>query len=149
MAAKRRSRVELSENARIVLERRYLAKDESGRVVETPEQLFRRVAQSIAQAERIYTLPAHPSRAPSTLLRAGSGRAGGVTARGEALEPRAARKDKRVAYWEERFYDLMTSLRFLPNSPTLGNAGRPLGQLSACFVLPVEDAMASIFETVK
>ena len=75
MAAKRRSRVELSENARIVLERRYLAKDESGRVIETPEQLFRRVAQSIAQAERIYTLPAHPSRAPSTLLRAGSGRA--------------------------------------------------------------------------
>src|SRR3990172_5101134 len=98
MAAKRRSRVELSENARIVLERRYLAKDESGRVVETPEQLFRRVAQSIAQAERIYTLPAHPSRAPSTLLRAGSGRAGCGTPRGEGLQPPTAPQHKQLPY---------------------------------------------------
>src|SRR3990170_2848178 len=99
MAAKRRSRVELSENARIVLERRYLAKDESGRVVETPEQLFRRVTHSIAQAVERYE---------------------SVVARSEAT------KQSRSAYWEERFYDLITSLRFLPNSPTLGNAGRPL-----------------------
>ncbi|HXH22757.1 MAG TPA: vitamin B12-dependent ribonucleotide reductase [Dehalococcoidia bacterium] len=107
----------LSDNARTVLERRYLAKDESGRVIETPEDLFRRVAANIAQAERQY--------AP------------------EGKEAEA------VARWEQAFLDLMVSLRFLPNSPTLGNAGRPLQQLSACFVLPVEDSIAGIFETVK
>ncbi len=107
----------LSENARVVLERRYLAKDERGRLIETPDDLFRRVARNIAEAERIYAPP-------------------------EVAE-------KTVERWEKRFYDLMTSLRFLPNSPTLGNAGRPLQQLSACFVLPVEDSMVGIFETVK
>jgi len=109
--------LELSENARIVLERRYLAKDDEGNVIETPEQLFRRVAGNIAQAEARY-----------------------------GSEEEAS---SRVALWAERFYALMTSLRFLPNSPTLGNAGRPLQQLSACFVLPVEDSMVSIFDAVK
>jgi ribonucleoside-diphosphate reductase alpha chain len=112
-----RSQLPLSDNAIVVLERRYLAKDERGRLVETPEQLFRRVAANIALAERSY--------APAD-------RAGAA-----------------VAQWEKRFYELMTSLRFLPNSPTLGNAGRPLQQLSACFVLPVDDSMEGIFETVK
>jgi ribonucleoside-diphosphate reductase alpha chain len=110
-------KLELSENARTVLERRYLAKDESGRVIETPEGLFRRVAANIARAERLY-VPKEEA--------------------GEA-----------EARWEEAFLALMTSLRFLPNSPTLGNAGRPLQQLAACFVLPVEDSIAGIFETVK
>ncbi len=87
-------------------------------MIETPEELFRRVARTIAHAEVRYA----PSRR-----------------RGEAL----ARE------WEERFYGLMTSLRFLPNSPTLGNAGRPLQQLSACFVIPVEDSLDSIFEAIK
>jgi ribonucleoside-diphosphate reductase alpha chain len=107
----------LSDNGRVVLERRYLAKDARGRLVETPEQLFRRVAHNIALAEATFAPPA---------------RADGVVAEREA-----------------RFYDLMTSLRFLPNSPTLGNAGRAMQQLSACFVLPVEDSMERIFESLK
>lgn len=109
-AQKHTPKLELGENARVVLERRYLGKDLDGNVIETPEELFRRVAVNIAGAEK-------------------------APAEQEA--------------WEQRFYELMTSLRFLPNSPTLGNAGRPLQQLSACFVLPVEDSMIGIFETVK
>jgi ribonucleoside-diphosphate reductase alpha chain len=103
----------LSDNARVVLERRYLAKDAAGNLTETPEQLFRRVANNIAQAETKFAPPA-------------------------ATENVAAR-------YEAQFYDLMTSLRFLPNSPTLGNAGRAMQQLSACFVLPVDDSMEGIF----
>jgi len=116
-ARRANSRVELAENARVVLERRYLAKDGRGNVTETPEQLVRRVAHTIAQAEAAY---AEPSRA------------------------RAA-----VDAAEARFYDLIASMTFLPNSPTLGNAGRPLQQLAACFVLPVEDSMTGIFESLK
>jgi ribonucleoside-diphosphate reductase alpha chain len=107
----------LSDNARVVLERRYLAKDARGKLTETPGQLFRRVARNIALAEAAFVPP--------------------------------AQADATVAAHEARFYDLMTSLRFLPNSPTLGNAGRALQQLSACFVLPVEDSMTGIFETLK
>jgi ribonucleoside-diphosphate reductase alpha chain len=110
----RRLRLPLSANARVVLERRYLARDESGRLIEKAEDLFRRVAHNIAAAEKGY----------------------------------GASKEQ-VATWEERFYSLLTSLRFLPNSPTLGNAGRPLQQLSACFVLPVEDSMTGIFDAIK
>jgi ribonucleoside-diphosphate reductase alpha chain len=103
-----------TQNALKVLEKRYLKKDEEGRVIEGPEDLFRRVAKAVASAEYNY----------------------GVSEAG-ALQ------------LEDEFYSLMTTLQFLPNSPTLMNAGRRLGQLSACFVLPIEDSMESIFEAVK
>jgi len=102
----------LSENALRVLERRYLVKDENGAVMETPSDMFRRVAKNIAQAELRY---------------------------GSAQE---------AALAEEAFYNMMTNLEFMPNSPTLMNAGRGLQQLSACFVLPVEDSMESIFSAI-
>lgn len=101
-------------NAVTVLEKRYLKRNEDGTVIETPEELFRRVARCIASADAQY-------------------------GKSEAEVQRTA----------EEFYELMTSLNFLPNSPTLMNAGRRLGQLSACFVLPVEDSMESIFDAVK
>lgn len=103
----------INENALKVLEKRYLAKDEQGNLLETPEDMFRRVAKTVAYADAAY------------------GNSG------------------QVEIIEQRFYDLMAGLYFLPNSPTLMNAGRPLGQLSACFVLPVEDSMEAIFEAVK
>jgi len=112
-AAVREGAIKLSPNALRVLEKRYLKKDPEGRVVETPEEMFRRVAHSIASAELAYDSQAD------------------------------------VAAREEEFFKLMTNLEFLPNSPTLMNAGRELGQLSACFVLPIEDSMESIFEAVK
>jgi len=105
--------MEISRNARTVLEARYLAKGEDGQPVETPEALLRRVAQAIAAPEAAWSSPAD------------------------------------VKASEEEFYEMMTGLEFLPNSPTLMNAGRPLGQLSACFVLPVEDTMEGIFDAVK
>ena len=106
----------LSKNALKVLEARYLRKDASGKIQETPQKMFQRVASNIAAAEKIY----NPKISDDELFKI-----------------------------EEKFYRMMASLEFLPNSPTLMNAGGALQQLSACFVLPVEDDMASIFEAVK
>jgi ribonucleoside-diphosphate reductase alpha chain len=106
--------LKLTENSIKVLERRYLIKDDGGKVVETPRELFSRVAGAIASSEKNYG----------------------------AAEPEI----KELA---KKFYQMMSSLEFLPNSPTMMNAGRPLGQLSACFVLPIEDTMESIFDAVK
>jgi len=104
--------LQLDDNALLVLRERYLIRDEAGTLLETPEELFRRVACSVSQ--------------------------------GENNDPEGRR-----AEMEEAFYEMMTGLEFLPNSPTLMNAGRPLGQLAACFVLPVEDSLDSIFDSVK
>jgi ribonucleoside-diphosphate reductase alpha chain len=103
----------LSSNALTVLNRRYLRKDGDGQVIETPEEMFRRVAHNVSLAELNY---------PSA---------------------------DRVQEMEEAFYRVMTELKFLPNSPTLMNAGTELGQLAACFVLPVEDSMEGIFDALK
>ncbi|NOY86070.1 MAG: vitamin B12-dependent ribonucleotide reductase [Deltaproteobacteria bacterium] len=107
-------RVELSENARVVLEKRYLKRDEQGDVLESPADLFHRVADNIAQAEARFGADA-----------------------------------EKIRQTAETYFDLMVSLSFMPNSPTLMNAGRELQQLSACFVLPVGDSMESIFDAVK
>jgi ribonucleotide reductase alpha subunit len=98
----------LTSNARVVLEKRYLIKDNNGKVTEQPEDMFFRVAENIASVEK-------------------------------------SDADK----WVEVFYNMMVNLDFLPNSPTLMNAGRELQQLSACFVIPVGDSMEEIFEAVK
>ncbi|MCL2330225.1 MAG: hypothetical protein FWC56_02880, partial [Phycisphaerae bacterium] len=104
----------LSDNALRVLAARYLKKDENGKIVETPAEMFRRVARTMADVEVVY----------------------------------GANQTERDV-WEERFFDLMVSGQFMPNSPTLMNAGREMGMLSACFVLPVRDSISDIFDAIK
>ncbi|MFH2036730.1 MAG: ribonucleotide reductase N-terminal alpha domain-containing protein, partial [Candidatus Zixiibacteriota bacterium] len=107
-------KLDISENSLKVLERRYLKKDDEGKISETPVELFRRVAKAIALPEKKF----------------------------------GATPEEVIAY-EGKFFNMMSSMEFMPNSPTLMNAGRPLGQLSACFVLPIDDSMESIFDAVK
>ncbi len=103
----------LSENAIRVLESRYLLRNAEGEIIESPEDLFRRVACHISKAELVYGDQTMATRC------------------------------------EEQFFNIMNDLKFLPNSPTLMNAGVGSGQLSACFVLPVQDSLESIFTTLK
>ncbi len=109
---------QLNDNARTVIKKRYLIKDASAKPVEQPEDMFWRVARTVAEGDRRY-----------------------------------GASDSSVTGMAEDFYRLMTERRFEPNSPTLMNAGRPLGQLSACFVLPIEDALSNgrdgIYDTLR
>src|SRR6059058_567531 len=117
-ASTRVGTLDLSPNAITVLERRYLVKDEQGRPAERPEDLFWRVARTIADPDRRY-----------------------------------GASDKAVEGLAETFFELMATRAWMPNSPTLMNAGRPLGQLSACFVLPVDDCLSNgqsgIYDTLR
>lgn len=110
----KKEEINLTVNSIKVLERRYLKRDEKGKVMEAPEELFLRVAEVVAEPDKNY----------------------GAT-------------DSEVEKGVEEFYEMMANLEFMPNSPTLMNAGRPLGQLSACFVIPIADTMESIFTAVK
>jgi ribonucleoside-diphosphate reductase alpha chain len=108
----------LNQNARTVIEKRYLIKDATGKPTEQPEEMFWRVATTVAEADRRY-----------------------------------GASEAEVSQLAHEFYALMTERRFEPNSPTLMNAGRPLGQLSACFVLPIEDSLSNgqngIYDTLR
>ena len=117
-----RPTLDLSDNAVAVLEKRYLKKDANGRPTEAPIEMFRRVASSIAKAELRFA---------------------------EERGLSAAETRELYETHERAFLELMTSRRFMPNSPTLMNAGRELQQLSACFVLPVEDSIDGIYDTLK
>ena len=110
---KNNNNLKLSENALKVLQRRYLKKNRVGKVIETPEKMFKRVGHHIAKAEKNYSSKSQEGQ------------------------------------MKEIFSNMMMELMFLPNSPTLMNAGRRLGQLAACFVLPIKDSMSGIFETLK
>ncbi len=111
---KENKQINLSENAIKVLEKRYLKRDANGNCTETPADMFRRVADTIASGDLQF-----------------------------------GKTQSDVDKLSDRFYDAITNCYFMPNSPTLMNAGRELGQLAACFVLPVEDSLEGIFETVK
>ncbi len=123
MSRASRDQPRLSANALTVLRRRYLTKNNAGKPIETPAQMFRRVAENVAKAER------RSRKAAARRTGQGRGSTGSTVA--------------------DAFYGLMSRLEFLPNSPTLMNAGRGLQQLSACFVLPVEDSLDNIFGAVK
>ena len=104
----------LSENAIKVLEKRYLKRDKDGNCIETPADMFRRVADTLASADSKF-----------------------------------GKSEAEVKQLADEFYTAITNRYFMPNSPTLMNAGRELGQLAACFVLPIDDSLEDIFETVK
>lgn len=107
-----RNRFELSLNAEKVLQKRYLLKDENGNIIETPDEMFKRVSRAVASADKLYP-------------------------------------NNNTFKTEEEFYQIMSKLEFLPNSPTLMNAGTPINQLSACFVMYIDDSITGIFNALK
>tara|TARA_A100001037_G_scaffold306796_1_gene355660 strand:- start:25371 stop:27725 length:2355 start_codon:yes stop_codon:yes gene_type:complete len=107
------AKMNLTENSRIVLEKRYLRKNSDGEIIETPEEMFERVASAIAEPENLYS------------------------------------ETGDFDYWQSRFYEIMHSLEFVPNSPTIMNAGTGAGTLSACFVMGLDDSMEDIMTTAK
>lgn len=107
------AKMDLTENSRIVLEKRYLRKNSDGEIIETPEKMFARVASAIAEPENLHT------------------------------------ETGDFNYWRGRFYEIMHTLEFVPNSPTIMNAGTGAGTLSACFVMGLDDSMEDIMTTAK
>jgi ribonucleoside-diphosphate reductase alpha chain len=110
---RKEAKVELTQNALRVLEKRYLRRDRNGKLMETPDEMFRRVANIVASAESRYS------------------------------------PESNVDLMAGEFYRVMANLEFLPNSPTLLNAGTEAGQLASCFVLPVPDSVEETFDAVK
>ena len=107
------AKMDLTENSRIVLEKRYLRKNSDGEIIETPEKMFARVASAIAEPENLHA------------------------------------ETGDFNYWQGRFYEIMHTLEFVPNSPTIMNAGTGAGTLSACFVMGLDDSMEDIMTTAK
>jgi len=107
------AKMDLTQNSRIVLKKRYLRKNSDGEIIETPEKMFERVASAIAEPENLYSDTGD------------------------------------FGYWQGRFYEIMHSLEFVPNSPTIMNAGTGAGTLSACFVMGLDDSMEDIMTTAK
>ena len=140
------AKIKLSNNALQILEKRYLRKDSEGKVIEKPEDLFLRVANNIALAdakyllkEEIENLQQKENREYYELVKEKSF---------QNLINKNKKVKSKIKKTEKEFYDMMARLDFLPNSPTLFNAGRKLQQLAACFVLPVEDDLDSIFKAL-
>ncbi|WMT51787.1 MAG: ribonucleotide reductase N-terminal alpha domain-containing protein [Ferroplasma sp.] len=159
--------LKLSVNAVKVLEARYLFKDSDGKIIETPKQMFHRVAVHLGIIQGLYDYISY--RKTGKLPENGTVYSGITKTQDEELrrafnELRQEKsvdgtyeefldfmqtKKTMVNYWIDKFETMMTKLEYVPNSPTLMNAGGPLGQLSACFVLPVDDSIDSIFDTLK
>ena len=159
--------LKLSVNAVKVLEARYLFKDSEGKIIETPRQMFHRVAVHLGIIQGLYDYISY--RKTGKLNEKGTVYSGITKTQEEELKRafNELKKEKTldgsydefidflqtkktmVNYWIDRFENMMTRLEYVPNSPTLMNAGGPLGQLSACFVLPVDDSIDSIFDALK
>lgn len=159
--------LKLSLNAVKVLEARYLFKDSEGKIIETPKQMFHRVAVHLGIIQGLYDYISY--RKTGKLNEKGTVYTGITKTQDEELQRafNELKKEKAIDgtytefidfiktkknminYWIEKFENMMIKLEYVPNSPTLMNAGGPLGQLSACFVLPVDDSIDSIFDTLK